>query len=181
RDWSSDVCSSDLGEGKKYKDPKELAKAYANAEVHITELREKLDSYKTSDSRIDEVLEELRKSKVSTSPEHNSMEEPNVDVEEVVRKVLTAEEQKKLRQTNNVTAWNKLVEHYGSEREARNAINTFTQGKQNLIQLVDELGAADPEVCFTTISKSVAKRDDTPNLPGVENTQPATARVGSGE
>ena len=118
---------------------------------------------------------------MSTSPEHNSMEEPNVDVEEVVRKVLTAEEQKKLRQTNNITAWNKLVEHYGSEREARNAINTFTQGKQNLIQLVDELGAADPEVCFTTISKSVAKRDDTPNLPGVENTQPATARVGSGE
>lgn len=109
------------------------------------------------------------------------MEEPNVDVEEVVRKVLTAEEQKKLRQTNNVTAWNKLVEHYGSEREARNAINTFTQGKQNLIQLVDELGAADPEVCFTTISKSVAKRDDAPNLPGVENTQPATTRVGSGE
>ena len=130
---------------------------------------------------MNEVLEELRKSRSTPPPDNESMGDTHVDVETVVRNVLTAEEQKNKRKANNVATFDKLVEFYGSKSEAVRAINAFTQGKQNLVKLVDELGATEPDVCVNTITKLIAKRDDAPNTPGLETTSPANFRVGAGE
>lgn len=160
-----------VGEGKKYKDTQELAKAYANADLHIKELKDKLDELNAGSQTLNEVLAELRKPKAETAQVPTS----EVNVAEVVQSELTKAQEKARREANVNTSLKQLAEHYGSEADALRAVKKFIGNDRELKETVDDLSAKRPDLLFNLITKQVEKAQDNQNLPGIDKGQPGSS------
>lgn len=144
----SGYLASWVGEGKKYRDPEELAKAYSHASTHIRELQEKLDSRVSQEDKLNEVLEYLKNKQevpVEQPPldiDAGKEQESNPDVSQLVEQVLQKKEQEKTTQQNNLKTKDMLVETYGGVAEVAKAYHSLGSIHK---EVMDKLSATDPE------------------------------------
>lgn len=164
-----------VGEGKKYGSDEELGRAYTNASMHIHELRDELKEARTNNAMLEEVLTELRNparrgEKSSPSEPQAPAAPPQTDVKQAVQEAMNEARSLEQAQANNAESLRKLTELYGSQAAAFDAIRSYTGGMNDKKQLVDNLGASDPEALVTLItSKTAPPETAEPNTPGIKN------------
>ena len=118
-----------VGDGKKYRDPNEVAKAY----VHADALIEKQKADLAEANARSKVLEDLLEARQSGKPpevvppvrqEPPAQEPPKVDVDisELVRKEMTSASEEKRKTDNINSAAQTLNSHFGSPAKAQEAI-----------------------------------------------------------
>ena len=137
-DPSTSYLEQLVGEGKKYSNPEELAKAYFNADGFINHLknetgslREELDKRMT----LEELLaEKQQEQQISTEPkaveqpqetpviESQPPEKVDLDLGAEVRRILTEESARKTADSNLETVMNSLMSTYGDADKAREEI-----------------------------------------------------------
>lgn len=176
-DATTDYLEALVGEGKKYKDPKDLAKAYINADLHIRELQSRLDDNEGSSTLLNEVLSELRKTPAQ-EPAARSTTEPVVssnsdDIAKTVDELLRKKEQERLYKENTQTTFKKLEEFYGNRTDALKAVKKLTTEKPSLVNVLNELGNTDPDAAVAFITSGVKKPTSSSNTPGINDTNAA--------
>lgn len=169
-----DYLSTLVGDGKKYANSEELARAYYNADLHIRELREDIDAQKARETSAQEVLEEIRKNKSTESapPANNASEAPPItkdDIAEVVQSSLTMREQVAKAQANVDASLAKLDEVYGSREASLRAVRQVTGGNEELGKIVDELSRTDPDAMTVFVTAKVNPQSVQTNTPGNES------------
>lgn len=135
-----------VGETQKYKTPEELAKAYANADQHILELKEKLrvaEAKAQEAKTIDDVLERIASNK-ETSTEDTPSAVPAIKPEELealVDKTLSKRQQTEARNANLLAADKAMKEKFGEK-----AVEVFKQhaNTPEKAKVLMELAAVDP-------------------------------------
>lgn len=152
-----------VGEGKKYKDVKELAKAYANADVFIEtlkrekrdlerELQEERDKYKT----LADVLDSLNSNALNTSVNKKEISNENKNKEEdiytVVKKVLDEERQQYEIQQKKLQTKEKLIQAFGDEKTAAEKIQQFVKDNPAKKSVVEILATTDPDALIKLIN-----------------------------
>jgi DNA polymerase/3'-5' exonuclease PolX len=153
-----------VGETQKYKTPEELAKAYANADAHILELKEKLRlaEEKAQEAKtIDDVLERIA-SKQEVSTEATSSDAPGMTpeaLETLVEKTLTKRQQDDVRKTNLLAADKALKERFGEKATEVFKAQADTPEKAKVLM---DLAAVDPNKFVSLFaSLSVSNAMDT--------------------
>lgn len=137
-DPSTSYLEQLVGEGKKYSNPEELAKAYFNADGFINHLKNETGSLREElDKRM--TLEELlavkqQEQQISTEPkavgqpqetpviEPQPTEKVDLDLGAEVRRILTEESVKKTADSNLETVMNSLMSTYGDADKAREEV-----------------------------------------------------------
>lgn len=121
-----------VGEGKKYKDVNELAKAYLNADTHISELRTDLTSTREFiASKLDELAKQREAQPAAPNVETGSAPTPapvappkgeEEDLDTRIAKALEERDLTKRYQDNANIVQDALVERLGSVEEAAKAV-----------------------------------------------------------
>jgi predicted RNase H-like nuclease (RuvC/YqgF family) len=190
QDPAQDYLDKLVGDGKKYSDTSELAKAYVNADVHIHELREKLDEQSKQQELLKEVLTTLRsQSEGSSGNEYspsdngteNSPPDPQ-DIEKLVDKRVRDLQSQQQAESNVQRAFELLREAYGSDQAVKEAFNRTHGGDQATVKVLDELASTNPEalVRFVKGTTPPERSEGATNVPGVENTGSAEVKMPSG-
>lgn len=162
----SDMVAALVGEGKKYKNVDDLAKAYISADGFIEnlkaenrELREKATASKT----IDDVLERLQQQHATShSDQSGSTGKSPVDVADLTKLVeatVTGLESKKHREGNLRAADAKMKELFG-EKAAEKFAQVATTPELKDVYM--RLAAADPDKfvsLFANVPKNTTKAD----------------------
>lgn len=107
-----------VGETQKYKSAEELAKAYANADEFIAQLKEenrKLREQATSARTIDEVLERINKTSEKKPEDTPAASLSKEDVASLVEQTLTGRELVKQRENNLLQADKLMKEKFGGK------------------------------------------------------------------
>jgi hypothetical protein len=174
-----------VGDGKKYKDYEELAKAYHNANNFIPKLKEDLDSLKTF------TLAQLaERADVSNNNQPNPPISPNdgdgqppnpavaappkaaeeVDLNERIRQTLSEVSEEQKLQDNSRTTEEAMIRHFGSKEASVEALRAKAE----------EMGVA-PNFLADTAFRSPAAffrlMEITPEAPRSNNTPNATSDV----
>lgn len=135
-----------VGEGQKYKTPEELAKAYANADTFIEQLKEenrKLREQAQAAKTIDEVLE-----RISATQQAPQEEPPAVsgikpeDVQQLVAKTLEEREAQAIRTQNLMKADAAMKAKFG---EKAKEVFTSLANSPKLQSTFMEIAAVDPD------------------------------------
>lgn len=165
-----------VGEGKKYKTMEDLAKAYLNADEHISTLTGEnaaLREQVTKATTIEEVMERLNKQGQSHSQNDNSATTGSLtpeDVRKLVTEAVTGLETSKTR-TDNMKRANALMqEHFG---EKAGAVFKEVAKTPELEKLYKELAQVDPDEFirrFADVPKNTTQTDsgsttNTPTIP----------------
>ena len=134
-----------VGEGQKYKTPEELAKAYANADQFIEQLKEenrKLREQANAAKTIDEVLERINATKQAPQEEPPAVSglKPE-DVQKLVASTLEQRDVESRRTANLIAADKALKEKFGEK--AQEVFNSFAATPE-LKQSFMEIAAVDP-------------------------------------
>lgn len=174
KDYFNDL----VGEDKKYKSPQDLAKAYIHADLHIRELRDKLDDLQSNDDLLKEVLQELK-----TKPTQNDPPAPanspapadrsdDVDIGKIVSEELNKRQQQEAAKRNRDLSLSMLDKYYGSRDKALEAIRAKINGNDVVKEVINKLGDTAPEEAFRYITGEAPGTDHTsdtgqPNTPGV--------------
>lgn len=155
-----------VGEGKKYKDPNELAKAYANIESHARTLEAENAQFRT---RVDQIEATTN----TASPQPNGQEQPpkddqlsktpkndapnsggQVDYRSQIRdeiKALNAEE----RAVQNMElAAARMVEVYGNPQKANEAIRAKAQELGVSVEWLQDSASRSPQAFYATMGLS---------------------------
>lgn len=180
---ATDFVESLVGDGKKYANVQELAKAYVNADLHINELRTKLDTTTRQEELLREVLNKLQ-SNPPTKPDEGTTrtEDPpvankEVDIEKQVTEVLNRKADEDRKRANVQTSIEKLSEKYGSRDKAFQAINTFIGKDENLKQMVDQLSFTNPDALLKLMIAQVPVDQPTGTqtvTPGLDKSSPGS-------
>lgn len=135
-----------VGETQKYKTAEELAKAYANADAFIEQLKEetrKLREQVAQAKTIDDVLERIQKPTAEVPPK----EPPEVsgikpeDVQTLVERTLEQKERERIRSANLLAADKAMKEKFGEKAaDIFNSMASTPEVKKTLM----ELAAVDP-------------------------------------
>jgi hypothetical protein len=174
-----DYLTALVGADKKYKSHAELARAYINADLHIQELRDKLDDRTSRDQRVDEALAALRTqappatsnvapATVAPAARTEQAVVPPEAINTVVEKVLEGREAAARYQANVDKTFTMLEERYGSREAAATAVNKFIGNDPNLKRLVDDASRSNPDACLALLTGSVPPVSTIPNTPGVD-------------
>ena len=165
-----------VGEGKKYKDANDLAKAYHHANMHIDELKSDLDEYKGGKELLNEVLDEIRSSNTEereeTSASLKAQVEPQIQTDNVA-KIVDEEFSKReimaAKKANVETSMNKLREVYGSDTNIKVAVAKAIGNDGNVKRVIDDLSMTSPDSMVKFIT-GIVPADKTPqsNTPGVD-------------
>jgi hypothetical protein len=167
-----------VGEEKKYKSPQDLAKAYVHADLHIQELRDKLDDIQSNDSMLQEVLAELRK-KPTPPTDHAPAPTPatadrskDVDIEEVVTRKLSERQALEKAKSNREKSLTMLDQHFGDRSKALAAVRAKIDGNTVIEETINRLGDSFPEELFKYVTGESPGADNTsetgqPNIPGM--------------
>lgn len=152
-----------VGEGKKYKNTEELARAYINADMRIRELRDESEDQATTELMLKQVLEAV---KSPTTPA-NTEEAPVTDTGTTQRPAIGADDVKRAANEavsaalgaekakgNAVRAWELLVQAYGNAPTARIAYEKATQS-QGMSKILNETGANDPAAAVQIVTNLV--------------------------
>tara|TARA_R110000751_G_scaffold270515_1_gene370293 strand:+ start:7328 stop:8107 length:780 start_codon:yes stop_codon:yes gene_type:complete len=147
-----DFINNLVGEGKKYNNTNDLAKAYHHASMHIDELKSDLDEYKGGKELLNEVLDEIRSSnteereEVSVAPK--TQIEPRIQTDNVA-KIVDEEFAKRevlaAKKANVETSMNKLREVYGSDTNIKVAVSKAIGNDSNVKRVIDDLSMTSPD------------------------------------
>lgn len=125
-----------VGEGKKYKDVEELAKAYANADKHIKTmeedngtLRNEFESFRefatkqlSAPRKEDQGLEPLSERQPEPKPARAAPEVNEVDLDAKIANALSENDEKRRLKENADLAQEAMVRQFGSKEEAIKAV-----------------------------------------------------------
>lgn len=184
-DHSKDYLSEYVGEGKKFKDAAELAKAKAHSDAFIERLQRELSGIRTElNTRVK--LEELMDRMSTTNSERNVNTQAtqtaaengqtgtatknlsSEDIEKVIEQRLAAKEQER-QITNNVsTVKNRLMAEYGDNYVAELEAKTKSLGLSR--EFVANLAKTEPKAFFALMGLDSApgtqkKQDDVFSTP----------------
>lgn len=141
-----------VGEGKKFAQDEDLAKAYHHANLHIEELKSDLDEYKGGKELLNEVLDEIRNSPSDTSPEASAppkapaeLQVQTEDVAKLVSDEFSRKEFEVLQKSNVKTSLEKLSEVYGGESQAKAAILKTMKDDPHMKGIIDDLSRKSPD------------------------------------
>ena len=160
-----------VGEKQKYKSPEELAKAYANADTFIQQLKEenaRLRQENANAKTLDEVLEQLKqpsRTEATTSAEIS----PDA-IASIVKQQITSIDAEKVKQTNLLKADKALKERFGEK-----ALEVFNEAAKTpeQKQVLTQLAAVDPDkfvALFTQTPGYTAVDTGTVNTAGTTST-----------
>jgi hypothetical protein len=171
-----------VGEGKKYKSAEELARAYLNADMHIKELRDKLDERTKNDNSLEEVIKILRSQNGAETPAPQAPVNPAQavtspeDVTKAVERVLTDRERKLQIAENQKKSLQLLTEHYGSDKTALMVIKKVINGDAKLREFIDNLGNSNPEALKKFIVSQMPEVVEGPQTPAIAD-KPSAAVI----
>lgn len=164
-----------VGEGQKYKEPNELAKAYVNAESFIETLkREKAEeARKAAEAAAKlEVYERLAATKINdpTPPRQDPpQEQPKVNaepkvenLEEKIRSTLEAERERERKTNNRNQVNNKLVEMFGDK--AREVVAAKAAELGVGIDWLTTIAETSPAAFFNTLGVIEKSNTGTPGI-----------------
>lgn len=179
-----------VGEGKKYKTPEELAKAYKHADDHIKRVETENTTLREQQlKKVDEVLEAVKNGVItaaspapSNAQPHNGSA-PSVALDEdaiksIVTSVLVTEKTQTTQKQNRQDTLAKLSAFYGSEELAKRAINKVASESPSLKKTLDDLAFNTPDAAIKLVTSLVNKDafSSTPPLPGA---QPSAVVLGA--
>lgn len=155
-----------VGEGRKYKDPNQLAKAYTHADAEIDRLRAQL-AEKETEARVLRDLNEARSTQKPTNeqptedrqqqPDPNPAQKPE-DISELVRRELTQAEAER-RKTDNINRAAEVMNgHYGSAAKAQEAIRARAAELGVNFEWLRDAAANSPNAFFATMGINPAAR-----------------------
>ena len=175
-----------VGEGKQYSDNEALARGKANADLHIEELKDKLDAVTDEQTSITEVLEEIRKQPSSDEGEGGPSTDapaPTVNPEDVTNLVdkRVAEVNAQVHaKANTQETLKMLTAHYGSQDTALRAVKSANGGNPIFKQTINDLGNTDPTAAFDFVTSRVPKAGGA-NTPGIGDAGSAEVIAPSGD
>lgn len=187
-----DFLSKLVGDGGKYKDVQELAKAYVHADEFIEKLKEekreveeRLLHSEARNRTADEILIALRSPQPQTALEmamednENSVnqtmstpkETPSSEdrVAELVTSLLEKRERSERAKKQKEIVWSKLTQAFGSKDEADAAVAEYAAGNADRLVALNQLGMTDPDA-VVEILKKVRKPKENLSSPPTEMT-----------
>ena len=177
-DEEKDYLAEFVGPGKKYDDPKKLAKSYAHANLHIQELTEELEEARNKAEEDKKLLSELVAGLKNPSQPRNDDPPSNQEeagnpgavnediVLKAVDKALFDREKKKSAQENTDTALTMLTTFYGSKEEALKSVAKVVNNDPLMKKMVNELAAHNPNAAYKLITGEQPKPQEHINTPG---------------
>lgn len=113
-----------VGEGKKYRDVSELAKAYVNADSHIEELRRDLAQAraKSDAEKNQEPVVPTQQQQSDPTPAVTERPQSNEDLRTLVGRELEALTESKRFEQNVESTAQTLIEHFGDAQKANQAV-----------------------------------------------------------
>lgn len=175
-DLDSITLETLVGEGRKYADPNQLAKGYANADAHIARLEKEKIEFKvkadlleaqlnTKTSNVNnEVANPPATAEIVKAPSDVTNDFKNVDISELVAKELGKITEQKSFADNVNSAAEKLTDIYGSPEQANSAV--IKRAKELGVStdwLMDAAGKS-PAAFYATMG--IANNSGTPNISG---------------
>lgn len=152
-----------IGDGKKYRDDEELAKAYVHADNHIGELtsenanlRKKLEE-STSAS---EVLQEIKKQNAERDTGNTTQEISQGDIVSLVKDVVTQTDKDKTAQANLDTVSRKLLETYGDQEKTQKAVADKARELGVSVEFLKSTGGTSPSAFFNLMGVGTAPSAD---------------------
>ena len=164
-----------VGEGRKYKDPNELAKAYNHADAYINSLKAK-DAEKEAELKVLRDLVNARSDKTSNPndqqqqqprqepPVVDAPQTPQVDLNELVRKELDSARAEERRAANVNKAAEVASAHFGNAAKAQEAIRRRAEELGVGVEWLQNSAAQSPNAFFATMGINPAARPT--NTPG---------------
>lgn len=155
-----------VGEGKKYKDVEELAKAYYNlnmfAETLKREKREIENEFNKEKERaktIEEILELVKESGTQDVIKE-PVEQQKEDIEKKIAKAIELKEQERMRKEMYNKTLQRLREEFGSEKQAFEYIQKYIGKDKNKQAVINQLGMTDPEGLIALIRPYATQKTD---------------------
>lgn len=151
-----------VGEGKKYATVDDLAKAYANADMFIGQLKTETEGLRTELTQrvaAEELFNRIVAAKQEPSPSVAApREDPPVgdtnqqpDLAQVVREQLLAVESERTAKQNADTVTNRMLQEFGDEAKANQVIVTKAQELGVSIEFLQDVAIKSPAAFFQTI------------------------------
>lgn len=168
-----------VGAERKFKEPEELAKGYANADLRINELNtqvkeleEKLAAYGDIDKFLAE--DDPKPTPANVAPVPNKDQQPpkttDVDINAIVESKLQAAEARKNAEINFAKSTNMLKEAFGDKAQA--ALLQYVDGSKEVEKFVNTLAHTDPERLVRLVKQSYSepgqKKSPTMIAPGAD-------------
>lgn len=163
-----------VGDGRKYKDPNELAKAYHHADSYIEQLKAKQAE---KDARL-KVLEDMLEARNNKNAPNNANEPPagieppsqgnapkvpEADLSELVRKELEAANAQATKAKNINEAAEAMNRHYGSAAKAQEAIRQRAQDLGVSPEWLRDVAAQSPKAFLSSMGVNLnAQSNQTP-------------------
>ncbi len=182
-----------VGEGRKYQDPDQLAKAYGHADAYIAALKAEKIRIEAENKVLKELDESRNKrnndsgnesnrgspnddnSRKEDPPannrpnEHNKNDDVNKDTSERIREELEKYEKEKTFSNNVNSVSEKLEKYYGNARDAQKAIHEKAKELSVSTDWLMDIAGRSPEAFFNTIG--IDKQSvSTPSSQGDVNT-----------
>lgn len=152
-----------VGEGKKYGTLDELDKAYGHLNEHAgkleeenKQLREKLGSEGDKEDAVQKILEAL-KPKDAPADQQDNKSDDGVNVEEVVRNILSQDKQQTQAERNTSQVREELTARYGDK-----AAEVYEQKAKELGIDLDDLSAKSPKAVLEFFPKAGGATNQAP-------------------
>lgn len=168
-----------VGEGRKYRDPNELAKAYSHADAAIERLKAQL-AEKETEARVLRDLNEARQhGKPAEEPrEEDRQKQPDLtpapkseDISELVRNELSKADQERRRSDNINKAAETMNRRFGSPAKAQEAIRARAAELGVSFEWLRDAAAGSPTAFFATMGIS-----ETPSSSSTPSYSPEVTR-----
>lgn len=164
-----------VGEGKKYQNVEDLAKAYFHADRTIAQRNQEAEQLRTdlqARMSVEEMLAKISGNAPTPAPVTPEAHQPakpaaeTPDVAELVRLELAKLNTTQTIQNNVATVTQKLVAKFGSEEAANRAVNAKAQELGLPMEFLQEVATKSPRAFFTTLGI-----EDAPTAPPARPTQ----------
>jgi len=162
-----------VGEGRKYKDPNELAKAYNHADSYIQNLKAEKARVEAEAKVLRDLVEARGKAPEDSKndppaariePPEPQNRDQQVDLNELVRKELSAAREQESAAANINRAAEVMSNHYGSAHKAQEAIRVRAQELGVSFDWLKDSAAKSPAAFFATMGINANQRPV--NTPG---------------
>ena len=141
-----------VGEGKKYKTPDDVAKAYAHMEEFVETLKhekatiaEQLELERKTKQSVDNILAELRQPAPTPEPPvQPAGEEPSMDIEAAVTAALDKRAALEKKEKAEQEIWSKLAEEFDGKDNAKAVVMKYLSADPARKTVFDTLALTDP-------------------------------------
>lgn len=183
-DENVDYYSELVGEGKKFKSEKDLARGKWESDQYIKRLRTELEAAKAelqNKSSMEELVNKLRNEERTSENPPSTPERPVLtedDFENKVLELLAKKERERNLETNMERVSRVLEENFGSSDAARLALNKAAKETGMSMEEIRDLAKRSPSAVFKLIGVNDAGRQ--PQAPTVPRNQynPAASELG---